>query len=435
MTLPTPSPTTPLAAFGAGVPATALPWLASLHAAGAERFAALGWPTVRQEAWRYTNLKPITTLSFAPATSGAVLDQVPSLLPAEGRAARLVVVDGVVRPELSDSGHLPAGVRLLGLAQALASEPALVEPLLGRAEALEDQTLAALNGALVADGVVLLVPAGVTVEQPIELVLVGTGGEAPTAWHPRLLIAAGANSSASVVEHHVGLGSGAPYLANVVSEITLERGARLHHVKVQRERSDAFHLSTVAVRIAADAAYDSFVLTLGAALSRNQIHALIDGPGAWARLSGAYLVRGQQHADTTTVIDHAQPQGSSREVYKGAIDDQAQAVFQGKIIVRPDAQKTDGYQLNRALLLSDQAGISAKPELEIYADDVKCSHGATAGELDDQAMFYLRSRGIDRAGARALLTAAFVAEALDEIPLEPVRAACQELVSAWLGQP
>jgi len=234
------------------------------------------------------------------------------------------------------------------------------------------------------------------------------------------------------VEHHIGLGTGAT-LANHVGEVFVGEGASVHHYKIQREHTNAFHLSHTAARVASKGVYDNFILTIGAKLSRNEVRSVLDGEHADTHVSGAYMVRGDQHVDTTTLIDHAQPCCTSREVYKGAIDGTARAVFQGKIIVRPGAQKTDGYQQNRALLLSDTAEIDAKPELEIYADDVKCSHGATVGELDEQALFYLRARGIDKETARGLLIVAFLAEALEEIPEENVREYFQTMVSNWLS--
>lgn len=417
------------------LPGAALSWVRDLRDQGRARFAALGLPTTRNEAWKYTNLRPLGKLAFSPAmaeASATSVDRLPSVR-AEGTAGpRLVFVDGRFRADLSVTAGLPAGVELLNLADALVSHTELVGDHLSRLAAADDLPLVALNTAFLADGPVLRIPRGVAVEQPVELVFVSVGTEAgPTAFHPRTLIVAEAQSRVAVVEHHVGLGSGVT-LANHVAEVFVGEGATVHHYKAQREHADAFHLSHIAATVATGGCYDNFILTTGAKLSRNEVTSVLAGTEARTHVSGGYMVRGGQHVDTTSFIDHAQPNGTSREVYKGAIDDTARAVFQGKIVVRPGAQKTDGHQLNRALLLSETAEIDAKPELEIYADDVKCSHGCTAGEMDDDALFYLRARGIDKDTARGLLIAAFVAEAMEEIAEEPIREAFQGYVSHWL---
>ncbi|MGF7177854.1 Fe-S cluster assembly protein SufD [Azospirillum doebereinerae] len=427
----------PLDQLKSGLPGAALSWLRDLREQGRERFAAVGLPTIRNETWRYTNLRDLTKLAFHPADAadGNVRFDVLPTVRTEGQTGpRLVFVDGRFRAELSSTEALPAGVELLSLAAAFASHGELIGEHLGRLALADDRPLVALNSAFLADGPVLRVAAGVAVDQPIELVFVSAGSdERPTSFHPRTLIVAEAGSRAVVVEHHIGCGTGTT-LANHVAEVFVGEGATLYHYKAQRETASAFHLSHTAATVAKDGCYDNFILTLGARLSRNEVTSVLAGTDARTHVSGGYMVRGSQHADTTTLIDHAQPNGTSREVYKGVIDDTGRAVFQGKIIVRPQAQKTDGHQLNRALLLSDTAEIDAKPELEIHADDVKCSHGCTAGELDDAALFYLRARGIDQETARGLLIGAFLGEAMEEIAEEPVRDAFQALVSGWLEE-
>jgi Fe-S cluster assembly protein SufD len=422
--------------LAAGLPGAGLPWLDRLRGRALERFAQAGFPTPRTEAWKYTNLKELVRTSFAPAGAKgtANVDLLPTVMPAGGTPYRLVFVDGALRPELSLADGLPDGVVLDGLARLLAGNPALVEEHLGRIEDDGAGALAALNGAFLADGLILLVPPGVRLERPVEAVFLGNGGSGegtPTAHHPRLLVSVGRGAEATLVEHHAGIGTGA-YFSNVVSEVSVGDGARLHHYKIQAEGEQAFHVATLFTRLGRDASYDNFALTLGARLSRNELRPVLAGTGTECRLSGAYLIHGDQHADTTGVIDHAVPHGTSRQVHKGVIDGRARAVFQGKIVVRPDAQKTDGYQLNRALLLSDHAEIDSKPELEIHADDVKCSHGATAGELDDDQLFYLRARGIGIEEARNLLIEAFLLEAVDEIRDETVRRAFGARVRDWL---
>jgi Fe-S cluster assembly protein SufD len=416
------------------LPGAGLPWLDGLRREGLDRFSRLGFPTPRTEAWKYTNLRDLTRTVFVPATAKPAIgpDLLPTAAPPGEDPHRLVLVDGRLHADLCRVGDLPGGVVLSGLAAALERHPDLIASHLGRVNPEDGGPMHALNTAFLADGLVLVLEPGIRLERMIEVVFVGIGAERPTMHHPRILIVAGDGSEATVVEHHVGLGSGT-YFSNVVTEIVAGDGARLHHYKIQAEGTEAFHVSTLLARLGAGTSYDSFVLTTGGRLSRNELRPVLAGSGAECRLSGAYMVAGTQHADTTTVIDHAQPRCTSREVYKGVIDGAARAVFQGRIVVRPGAQKTDGYQLNRALLLSDSAEIDSKPELEIHADDVRCSHGATAGELDEDQLFYLRARGIDAVTARNLLVEAFLLEALDEIRVDAVRDAFTGRVRDWLA--
>ncbi|PWC34592.1 Fe-S cluster assembly protein SufD [Azospirillum sp. TSO35-2] len=425
----------PLDRVAGDLPGAGLSWLRDLRAQGRERFAAVGLPTIKNESWRYTNLRDLAKLSFQPAGAAqSSFDLLPTVRPEGEDGPRLVFVDGRFRADLSSTDGLPPGVELLSLAAALTSHGDLLAEHLGRLAAADDRPLVALNSAYLADGPFLRVPAGVQVERPVELVFASVGSDAAaTAFHPRTLILVEAGAKAVVVEHHVGRGAGTT-LANHVAEIVVGEGATLHHYKSQREARGAIHLSHIAATVATGGHYDNFILTTGARLSRNEVVSRLDGTEARTHVSGGYLARGNQHADTTTLIVHAQPNGTSREVYKGVIDDTARAVFQGKITVCPGAQKTDGYQLNRALLLSDSAEIDSKPELEIHADDVKCSHGCTAGELDDNALFYLRARGIDLETARGLLIGAFLAESLEEIAEPSIRDAFQGIVAGWLEE-
>lgn len=422
-------------AHAATLPGAGLPWLDELRAAGLDRFVKTGFPTPRQESWKFTSLRPLERQSFglAPALTAPVpAAAIPTVAPGGG-SHRMVFLGGRYRPDLSDTGGLPPGATLESLGEALVRSPDGVAEHLGRTATLDAHPLLALNLAFLTDGVVLRLARGTVVPRPVELVFLSNDDGLPAAWHPRILVLAEENAEATLIEHHVGLGSAACF-SNVVAEIVLDAGARLHHYKIQRESLSAIHLATTTAHVGRDATYDTFILNLGAALSRHEGRSVLEGTGTTCRISGAYAVRGTQHTDITTLIDHAKPRGTSREVVKGVIDGQARAVFQGKIIVRPDAQKTDGYQLNRALLLSDQAEIDSKPELEIYADDVKCSHGATAGELDDAQLFYLRSRGLPLERARALLIAAFLDEALEEIPVEAVRDHFKAAIHGWLGE-
>ncbi len=417
-----------------GLPGDGLSWLKTLRQDGFEKFNGLGLPTPKLEDWKYTRLKPLEDTRFRPVTDEdgmAALDHVPSLLPDPGGRPRLVFVNGRMRPNFWIEGDLPDGVHLDCLRDVLAEAPDWAEEYIGRLTGDDSQALVQLNMAMMDTGFVLRVDPGVIVKTPIEVVYIGGLTAHPVAYFPRNLIVLGEGAQATVVKHHAGLGVGA-YFANSVTEVDIGPGARLSHYMVQAESRDATHLSTAHVRVAKDATYDSFTLSIGGRLSRNEITVRLDGPGAHAGVNGAYLMRGNEHCDNTTVIEHLAPNTTCREVFKGVLDDQSRAVFQGRIVVHREAQGTDAHQLCKTLLLSTGAEIDAKPELEIYADDVKCSHGATTGQIDETALFYLRSRGIPEALARNLLVQSFLGEALDEIADEDIRAAFTDKVLHWL---
>ena len=416
------------------LPGGGLPWLGDRREAGIERFAALGLPTPRLEDWKYTNLRPLEKLSFGlPNGETAKVEALPSLLPAGAAEHRLVFVNGAFRADLSRLDDLPAGVTLSALSDQLLADPGIVEAALGRIGEDPDQALVALNDAMMSDGLVLRVGRGTEVVAPIEVVFVGAAQDRPLTYHPRTLVVMEAQSSAVLIEHHVSLGGGAT-LANGVTEIDLAEGARLHHYKMQDEGPEAFHLATVQARVGRNALYDAFGMSLGARIARNQATVLLEGEGAVCHLNGAYMARGKQHCDNTTVIEHKVPHTSCREVFKGVLDDEARAVFQGRIVVHPDAQQSDGHQLSKTMLLSERAEIDAKPELEIYADDVKCSHGATSGDLDHDALFYLRSRGVPEARARSILVEAFLSETVEAIAAADLCPAFLASIADWLHQ-
>ncbi|MFQ5764817.1 MAG: Fe-S cluster assembly protein SufD [Rhodospirillales bacterium] len=418
----------------AGLPGAGLGWLRALREDGIERFNTLGLPTPKLEAWKYTRLKPLEDTRYQPvADDGETtpVDLVPSVLPNSKGHPRLVFVNGRLRPELGITGHLPDGVRVECLSDALGGDADWTQEHLGRICGADNQPLFALNTAMMDSGFVLRVEPGVVVEQPIEVVFIGGLTDQPVAYFPRNLMVLGEGAQATVVKHHAGLGVGA-YFANAVTEIDVGPGASLRHYEVQAEAREATHLRTVHARVDRDATYDSFTLSIGGRLSRNEDSVRLEGEGAHCGLNGAYLMRGSEHCDNTTVIEHLVPHTTCREVFKGVLDDESRAVFQGRIIVHKDAQKTDGHQLCKTLLLSTGAEIDAKPELEIYADDVKCSHGATTGQMDETALFYLRSRGVPEALARNLLVQSFLGEALDEIASEEVRQAFTDTVIHWL---
>ncbi len=420
------------------LPGQDLPWLSRLRSDALDRFSEAGLPTPRQESWKYTNLRPIEKAGFGATGAPRAcisIDRAPSLLPSASDHHRLVFVDGHYRADLSTLGPLPEGAELTTLREMLGKDPAWLERHLGALAKDDSQALMALNTAMMMNGFVLRLAKGVTLVDPIEVVHLGGAGDGPLAYHPRNLVVLAEGSQATLIEHYTHMGE-QPYYANIGTEVTLAEGAVLHHYKLQADALNAFHTATVHAEVAAGALYDAFGMTTGARLSRNEIAVRLAGEDASCHLNGAYLVRGEQHCDNTTKIDHLVPNTSCSEVFKGVIDDKARAVFQGKITVHRDAQHTNGHQLSKVLLLSDKAEIDAKPELEIYADDVVCSHGATAGDLDHNALFYLRSRGIPEKAARAMLIEAFLAESVQNIATQGLCPALMSSIGHWLaGRP
>ena len=370
-----------------------------------EAFAAKGFPTNRVEAWKYTSLRPLARQRFAPATPDKEAE-----VPLLGEGPRIVLVNGFLREDLS-TVPVDRWAGPDGMADA------------------EAEPLVALNAAMAGDGYALTV--GDVREEPIEIVHATVPGPTGPVAQSRNRIVIASGGAAHVIERHIGLGAGA-YFVNGVTEVEVEAGGRLRHTKLQDEGADAHHLWFMPARLGRDAVLESTVFTFGARLSRNQIETEILGEGAELSLKGAYAISGRQLADHTSRIEHRAPATTSRQVYKGAIGGQARGVFQGHIVVNEGAQKTDGHQLNRALLLSGRAEIDAKPVLEIYADDVQCSHGATAGDIDGDALFYLRSRGIPADAARGLLVRAFLAEILEGTPEGTLRTAVEKRMDGFL---
>ena len=405
-------------------------WVRALRRCAAEAFARQGFPTRRNEAWHYTDLRALTEIRFDEPL--VAVDR-PVLLPdgiPEAGAPRLMFVDGRFRSDLSDLDALPACVRVHSLAALLEAGEETLRARLGRLAPVEAGAFVALNAMLAEDGAVITVSAAGSGAR-LHLVSVGSAeGDRPVAFHPRHLIAVEDGAELTLFESALGEGA-TPYLNNSVSEIALGAGARMTHVRLQAEAVASFHVATVFATVAEDAEYDSFALATGARLARNEVHATLGGTRSAAHLNGAQLGDGARHVDTTTVITHAAPSCASRQTFKSVLAGRSRAVFQGKIHVHRAAQKTDGYQMNQALLLSPEAEIDAKPQLEIYADDVKCSHGATVGELDADQIFYLRSRGLPLAEARAVLIEAFLADALEAVRDERLRDALAAATAAW----
>lgn len=433
-----------LAAFDRSVrrPGGAAPeWLVALRREAMTRFSETGFPTTRDEDWRRTSVAPIARTAFLPAVEAAPVTapteaRIERLAPSAG-ARRLVFLDGRLVPELSRTAALPPGVTFTGLAAVLAAGNMddLIRTHLGRyAIAAEGRSGAftRLNTALFADGALLHLPEGIILEGPVHLIFVATGRQgAAVVSHPRVLIVMDRGSQATVVETYTGIGEGAG-MTNAVTEIAAAEGTVLDHYRIQREGAEAFHIGRQQASLGRSASYATCSITLGAALTRNESAAVLAAEGIDCTLNGLTITTGTQHADNQTVIDHASPRCASRELYKGVLDGRSRTVFNGRIIVRPDACKTDSRQTNRNLVLSEEALVDTKPELQIHNNDVKCSHAAAIGQLDEAAMFYLRSRGLGREEARSLLTHAFVSDIVGRIKVAPLRDALEDLLLARL---
>lgn len=409
-------------------------WLAALRQEAQVRFAASGFPSTKDEDWRFNTLTPITGTSFplAPGSDAVTLDELLPFRYAIAGVTTLVFVNGCYVPELSSTGNLPAGVTVRSLAAAINTHPKLVESFLGKYAKIEQSGFTALNTAFVKDGLFVHVPKGVEMQAPVHAIFVSDSKAAAGATHPRNLIVVESHARGAVIESYVGL-TGANYFTNAVSEVVVEANGFLEHSRIQRESEKAFHIGTTHIHQARDSRVLSSVVSFGAALGRNNLDMVLDGPGIESTLLGMYMGRGSQELDNHTSILHAHPNCGTREVYKGILDDKSHGIFNGKIYVTPEAQKTDAKQTNRVLLLSDTASIDTKPQLEIFADDVKCTHGATVGALDPMAGFYLKSRGIGGDLARKVLTYAFAAEVLEELPYDEMKVNLEAVVMSRLG--
>ncbi len=411
-------------------------WLHNLRRSAIERFNHSGLPTTRHEDWKYTNLEPIAALEFSLAKANGfeiTTKDIRSLSFADGTENRMVFVNGIYSDKHSSTGNLPAGTRVQSLAEVLRQDGDLLAPWLARYAEFEDRPFVSLNTAFMEDGAVIFIPTGCRLEQPIEVIYFSTGGATPVVLHPRNLIVCGEGSEVKIVESYLGVGTGV-YLVNPVTEIAGAAGSTIDHYRLQREAGAAFHVGTVSARLERASTLVTQQVTLSGALVRNDIRAILNGEGADCTLDGLYLAEGDQHIDNHTEIDHAQPRASSRELYKGILRGRARGVFNGKIVVRKAAQKTDARQTNKNLLLSKDAVVNSKPQLEIYADDVKCSHGSTIGQLDRDALFYLRSRGIGEEDARSLLSYGFAAEVLSRMRIAGLRARLEEYLLKRFGR-
>jgi Fe-S cluster assembly protein SufD len=407
------------------------PWLRKLREDGFARFAETGFPTVRDEDWRFTNLSVIAQTPFRLVREVRNLPSHGDLAPHRiaGAACQLVFVDGRFTPELSSFGRLPDRVTISNLAAEIARHPAAVEAHLGRYLNIQRDAFAALNTAFIEDGAYVHIPKSVVLEGPVHLLFISMAHDAPTVSHPRNLIVAEENSQATVVEDYISLGSsGEKALCNAATELVAGDHSVISHYMIEREHGQAFNFSTLRIQQGRAADVSSHSVLIGGALVRNNVHPVLAGEGSECLINGLFIGNGRQHLDNYMLVEHASPHCGSRQFYNGILDSHAHGVFHGRIIVHKDAQKTDAKQTNRNLLLSDTAQIDTKPQLEIYADDVKCTHGATIGQIEENALFYLRSRGIDETSARRLLLGAFAGECFDRMKEGPARKHVENLV-------
>jgi Fe-S cluster assembly protein SufD len=410
-------------------------WLRSLREGAFTRFWETGFPTTKDEDWRFTNLSAISHTPFQLASDACepILPDAlqPFLVP--GAACRLVFVNGRFASALSDLGALPAGVTVSSLAGEIAKDSSELERNLGRYLNVERDAFGALNTAFFEDGAFVYLPRRTVLEAPISLLFISVSGGEPSMAHPRNLIVAEEDSQACIVEDYISLGSGV-FFSNVVTELIAGDNAVVSHYLIEREDSKALNVSTLFTRQGRTSNVASHSVLLGGALVRNNVHPVLAGEGAECLINGLFIGKERQQLDNYMLVEHASPHCSSRQFYNGILDDHAHGVFHGRIIVHKDAQKTNAKQTNRNLLLSDNAQIDTKPQLEINADDVKCTHGATIGQVEEEALFYLRSRGVDEVSARGLLLYAFASECLDRMSCAPVREYLQKQVQQWLPE-
>ncbi len=419
-------------ALNAGAPS----WLPKLRHDAIGSFAELGFPTTHDEEWIYTNVSAIATTPFEPAhveLTPTLKKQIELLPLADLGCDRLTFVNGHYVPELSKVANLPKGVKVSDLAAALKTDGALIERHLGHHAEAKTHAFIALNTAFFEGGAFIEIPKGVVIEKPLHILQISAGNGQPTASHPRNLIVVGETAQASVIETFVSIGEGATF-TNTVTEIVAAEGAIVDYTKVQLENDAAYHYARIHAHLERSANVATHSIQLGGLLTREEVWTVLDGEGAESHLYGLYVISGKQHVDNHTVIDHAKAHCPSREVYKGVLDGKAQGVFNGKILVRADAQKTDSKQSNKNLLLSEDAIINTKPQLEIFADDVKCTHGATVGQIDPDAVFYLRSRAIGELEAKKLLTFAFANDVMERVKYQPLRERLAERLYAQLAK-
>jgi Fe-S cluster assembly protein SufD len=415
--------------FASNGAADALPWIQQLRRDAIGRFEHTPFPTIRDEEWRFTNVAPIIKTQFrtSRATPSVTEADIEPFLFGDAGWSRLIFVNGRYNADLSKVSAALDGVRIGNLAEVTESDSELVREHLDRLATKYANAFSALNSAFIRDGLFIHVPNGMVIEEPVQVLYLSTGGDAPTVSYPRNLFVVGRGARIEIAESYVSLADGT-YFTNGITEAVLGEGAILKRYKIQNESERAFHIESMIVHQERSSFFTSFSTSVGAGLSRNEVDIILDGEGSECVLDGLYIVNGARLADNHITIDHAKPNCNSHQVYKGILDGNGRAVFNGKIIVREDAQKTDAKQTNRNLLLSEGAVVDSKPQLEIFADDVKCTHGATVGQLDEDALFYMRSRGISQELARTLLTFGFAEDLVSRITLDPLRVHLEHLL-------
>ncbi len=415
----------------ANVPA----WLKRLRSNAMDVFGQLGFPSVREEDWKYTNVAPIARSAFRPSTLLRYSDtpipssSINSLLYPEAVHSQLVFVNGRLRADLSNLTGLHDSVWISELRRAMLEEKTaeIVREHLARGADYVRNGFTALNTAFISDGALVVLPRDHQIQAPISLVFLTDGAEANSVTFPRVLIVADENSNATIIESYAGVG-GQPYFTDAVVEVVMKDGSRLTHYKIQRESIDAYHVATTTVSLGGNCSYDATSIMFGAEISRHDIAVTMEHEGAECWIDGLYTVGDGQHVDTHSVIDHRTPHCTSHQLYKGILAGKSRAVFNGRIFVRHGAQKTDALQTNKNLLLSNEARVDTKPQLEILADDVKCAHGAAVGQIDEEELFYLRSRGLDAVLARNLLTYGFAEEVIAKIEVGSLKTQLEEAV-------
>ena len=422
--------------FRKEAPGNGMPWMESLREEGLRKFAELGFPTPENEDWRFTNVTPIARATFSIEKNGhgrVTPGDLNRFTFPRLKTIRLVFIDGSYSPELSDSSDVPGGVKVLSLASALRSEEGLVKKYLSKYADFSNEAFTALNTAFMQDGGFVYIPRGTLLKEPVHLLYVTVKSEQTTITNPRNLIVVEDNCEADIIEHYVSLDEGV-YFSNVVTELIVGENSSVGHYMIECESRKAFNVSTLRVEQGRSSNIRSHSVLLGGALVRNNVHPVLAGEGCDSLINGLFMSTGRQHMDNYMKVEHASPHCESRQFYNGVLDGRSRGVFHGRIIVHKDAQKTDAKQTNRNLLLSDNAQIDTKPQLEIYADDVKCTHGATIGQMDENAIFYLRSRGISEDAAREILLGAFTSGTLESMRLEEIRHYCEALVAEWFDR-
>ena len=409
-------------------------WFERLRETAMDQFAQLGFPSVQEEEWKYTNVATIARTEFTPILQGEAetapsLKHVEESVYPESKQSRLVFHNGIFRTDLSSLEALGESVVALDLLEALANDrySETIRNYLARGADHNADGFTALNTAMISGGVFVLIPRGVTLPRPLQLLFFAEPGSQSPVLFPRVLVVAEENSSGTLVESYTSHLHG-QYFTNAVVEVVVKDGARLDHCKVQREGSEAFHIATTTALLGRNSTYDATTINFGARLSRHNLVVTMNQEGAECWVDGLYMVTDEQHTDTHSVIDHRSAYCNSHQLYKGILDGKARAVFNGKIFVRSGAQKTDAMQTNKNLLLSNEARVDTKPQLEIFADDVKCAHGAAIGQIDDEELFYLGARGINPDLARSLLTYGFAEEVITKIKIDSVRAQLEAAV-------